>query len=212
MSKQITAAGIVVMANGLTTVRYTVDMVSRIKRLISEKAQRIDFVQLPTAMNKEEALAYISTLEKFSSEEDQRIIGDASDRRAAKPVSYLAALRELVGQVAKSAQGKSATWIHYEVTKIAKERGQRLACATTLNKYIQAALDEVKEEQIDPATMKQIVTTINLQTYNMVRAGVLQAQAAAVRLQATLAKKGIQVGEKRLVAMLAELKPGVFSA
>ena len=212
MSKQFTVAGIVVMANGLTTVRFSNDLETRIKTLVGDKAWRIDFVQLPTAMNNEEALDHLASLSQFSSEEDQAIIADAREKRVAEPVSYLAALRELVSQVAKTAQGKSATWIHYEVTKIAQARGQRLASATTLNKYIQAALDEVKEEQIDPATMKQIVTTINLQTYNLVRAGVLQAQAAAVRLQASLAKKGIQVGEKRLVAMLADLKPGVFSA
>lgn len=90
MEKKFAAAGIVVMANGLTTVRYTVDMISRVKKLISEKAQRIDFVELPEAMNKEQALAYISALEKFSSEEDQRIIGDASDRRAARVAAQTA--------------------------------------------------------------------------------------------------------------------------
>lgn len=80
MEKQFTVAGIVTMSNGLTTVRFTNDMIGRIKTLVAGKAQRIDFVELPEPMNKEQALAYISTLEKFSSEEDQRIISDANDR------------------------------------------------------------------------------------------------------------------------------------
>ena len=79
MEKKFTAAGIVVMANGLTTVQFSNDLETCINALVGDKAQRIDFVQLPTAMSKEEALVYISALEKFSSEEDQRIIGDASD-------------------------------------------------------------------------------------------------------------------------------------
>lgn len=62
--------------NGNTKVRFTDDMVRRIKQFTKGGASRIDLVELPTEMDKIEALKYIATLEMFASPGDQATIAD----------------------------------------------------------------------------------------------------------------------------------------
>lgn len=62
--------------NGNVKVRFTHDMVRRVKQFSKGGAERIDFVELPTEMNKIDALKYMLTCKEFSSEDDQATIND----------------------------------------------------------------------------------------------------------------------------------------
>ena len=73
-------AGITVH-NGNAKVRFTDDMVRRIKQFSKGGASRIDLVELPSEMSKLEALTYIATLPEFQSASDQALIGDAIEDR-----------------------------------------------------------------------------------------------------------------------------------
>jgi len=72
--------------NGNAKVRFTDDMVRRIKQFTKGGATRADFVELPSEMTKVEALKYMFTLPDFASPEDQALIGDAlADREKTAP-------------------------------------------------------------------------------------------------------------------------------
>ena len=62
--------------NGNTKVRFTDDMVRRIKQFTKGGASRIDLVELPSEMTKIEALNHMATLEMFASRGDQATIAD----------------------------------------------------------------------------------------------------------------------------------------
>lgn len=62
--------------NGNSKVRFTHDLVRRVKQFSKGGATRIDFVELPTEMTKLEALRYMLTCSEFQSEEDQATIND----------------------------------------------------------------------------------------------------------------------------------------
>ena len=62
--------------NGNAKVRFTDDMVRRIKQFTKGGASRVDFVELPSEMTKIEALNYLATLPEFPSPSDQATIAD----------------------------------------------------------------------------------------------------------------------------------------
>ena len=62
--------------NGNAKVRFTDDMVRRIKQFTKGGASRVDFVELPSEMTKVEALKYLATLSEFASPSDQATIAD----------------------------------------------------------------------------------------------------------------------------------------
>ena len=62
--------------NGNAKVRFTDDMVRRIKQFTKGGASRVDFVELPSEMTKVEALKYLATLPEFASASDQATIAD----------------------------------------------------------------------------------------------------------------------------------------
>lgn len=62
--------------NGNTKIRFTDDMVRRVKQFSKGGATRIDFIDLPEPMTKIEALKYMLTCKEFSSEDDQATIQD----------------------------------------------------------------------------------------------------------------------------------------
>ena len=79
-AKLFNVAGITVH-NGNAKVRFTDDMGRRVKQFSKGGASRVDFVQLPSAMTKIEALRYLLSVSNFSSAEDQATINEAlSDR------------------------------------------------------------------------------------------------------------------------------------
>jgi hypothetical protein len=55
-------------------VRFTEDMVRRVKQFTKGGATRCDFIELPNEMTKIEALKYMLTRREFSSAEDQATI------------------------------------------------------------------------------------------------------------------------------------------
>ena len=63
--------------NGNTKVRFTDDMVRRIKQFTKGGASRIDLVELPSEMNKVEALKYLAAHADFQSPGDQATIADS---------------------------------------------------------------------------------------------------------------------------------------
>ena len=62
--------------NGNAKIRFTHDMVRRVKQFSKGGATRIDFIELPEEMTKIEALKYMLTCKEFSSEDDQATIQD----------------------------------------------------------------------------------------------------------------------------------------
>lgn len=74
-------AGITVH-NGNAKVRFTDDMIRRIKQFTKGGATRCEFVELPSEMTKVEALKYLLAHQDFQSAEDQATINDALQDRA----------------------------------------------------------------------------------------------------------------------------------
>ena len=62
--------------NGNAKVRFTDDMVRRIKQFTKGGASRVDFIELPSEMTKIEALNYMATHDEFKSPGDQATITD----------------------------------------------------------------------------------------------------------------------------------------
>ena len=62
--------------NGNAKVRFTDDMVRRIKQFTKGGATRVDFVELPSEMTKVDALKYLATLPEFANASDQATIAD----------------------------------------------------------------------------------------------------------------------------------------
>lgn len=76
MSNQLfTSVGITVH-NGNAKIRFTDDMVRRIKQFNKGGATRCDFVELPNEMNKVEALRFMLEHPNFQSAGDQATISD----------------------------------------------------------------------------------------------------------------------------------------
>jgi len=63
--------------NGNSKVRFTDDMVRRVKQFSKGGATRIDLVDLPSEMTKVEALKYMQTLDQFKDANDQALISDS---------------------------------------------------------------------------------------------------------------------------------------
>ena len=80
MAKTFKVAGIT-SHDGSIKVRFTDDMVRRIKQFTKGGATRCDFVELPSEMTKVEALKYLASLDQFKSASDQATIADALEDR-----------------------------------------------------------------------------------------------------------------------------------
>lgn len=63
--------------NGNSKVRFTDDMIRRVKQFTKGGASRIDLIELPSEMTKLEALKHLQAHADFQSAEDQALIGDA---------------------------------------------------------------------------------------------------------------------------------------
>jgi hypothetical protein len=64
-----------------TKIRFTDDMVRRIKQFTKGGASRVDFIELPSEMTKLEALKYMATQPEFASAGDQATIADCIEDR-----------------------------------------------------------------------------------------------------------------------------------
>ena len=77
MAKQTFKVAGITTHNGNTKVRFTDDMVRRIKQFTKGGASRIDLVELPSEMTKIEALQYLAAHAEFQSAGDQATIADS---------------------------------------------------------------------------------------------------------------------------------------
>lgn len=84
VEKTFKVAGITVHGD-VTKVRFTDDMVRRIKQFTKGGATRCDFVELPNEMNKVDAITYLQGHNDFQSPEDQATLADALADRSVKP-------------------------------------------------------------------------------------------------------------------------------
>lgn len=86
-----------------TKVRFTDDMVRRIKQFTKGGATRVDLVELPSAMTKVEALKYLQANAEFQSPGDQATIADSlSDRVKEVKVKTPKAVKVKVVKVTKT--------------------------------------------------------------------------------------------------------------
>jgi len=85
-----------------TKVRFTDDMVRRIKQFTKGGASRVDLVELPTAMTKVEALTYLKSHADFQSPGDQATIIDSLTDRAVVVKTPKAAKAPKVVKVTKT--------------------------------------------------------------------------------------------------------------
>ena len=79
-NKTFKVVGITVHGDS-TKVRFTDDMVRRIKQFTKGGATRCEFIELPNEMTKIEALKYMLTRPEFASANDQATINDALQDR-----------------------------------------------------------------------------------------------------------------------------------
>ena len=109
-----------------TKVRFTDDMVRRIKQFTKGGATRVDLVELPTAMTKVEALKYLQAHAEFQSPSDQATITDSlSDR-----------VKEVKVKVAKVAKVKAV-----KSAKVAKTKTKASTVTVVVAK---PSLDAIK--------------------------------------------------------------------
>ena len=95
--------------NGTSKVRFTDDMVRRVKQFSKGGATRCEFITLPESMTKLDGLEYMLTHDMFSSPEDQATISDAIADRSktsgkVKVTMSLEAIRERANQNADTAE------------------------------------------------------------------------------------------------------------
>jgi hypothetical protein len=81
--------------NGNAKVRFTDDMVRRIKQFTKGGASRVDFVELPSEMTKVEALKYLATLPEFASASDQATIADTLEDKTKEASKGKSKLKQL---------------------------------------------------------------------------------------------------------------------
>jgi hypothetical protein len=77
MSKTTFKVAGITTHNGNSKVRFTDDMVRRVKQFSKGGASRIDLIELPTEMTKIEALQYLQAHADYQSPDDQALINDA---------------------------------------------------------------------------------------------------------------------------------------
>lgn len=126
MSKLFTIAGITTHSgkdsNGTvsarTKVRYGTDMIRLVKMLNNPKKiedkrlgiclapERVDLVNLPNEMTKEDAIRYLSTLDEFKSPADQEVLQEALGSRTPKAPKAPKAVKVPVSMDAIKARAK----------------------------------------------------------------------------------------------------------
>jgi hypothetical protein len=77
MAKQTFKVAGITTHNGNSKVRFTDDMIRRVKQFSKGGATRIDLIELPSEMTKVESLKYLQAHADFQSPADQALIADA---------------------------------------------------------------------------------------------------------------------------------------
>ena len=98
--------------NGNAKVRFTDDMVRRVKQFTKGGASRCDFIELPSEMTKVEALKYMLTCKEYQSAEDQATIADTladKEKEASKGTVKVKAQKPSLDAI--KARGKKDTTV-----------------------------------------------------------------------------------------------------
>lgn len=77
MAKQTFKVAGITTHNGNSKVRFTDDLIRRVKQFSKGGATRIDLMELPSEMTKVDCLKYLQTHADFQSPSDQALIADA---------------------------------------------------------------------------------------------------------------------------------------
>lgn len=124
MAKQSFKVAGITTHNTVSKVRFTDDMVRRVKQFGKGGATRIDLIELPSEMTKVEALKYLQAHSDFQSAEDQALIADAlADREKTK--------REVSVKVSKAKAKPSVDAIKARVKKAKEVTPEEVLAATT---------------------------------------------------------------------------------
>ena len=118
--------------NDVTKVRFTDDLIRRVKQFTKGQASRVDLIELPEAMSKLDALKYLQTHEMFQSPDDQAVIADAiADREPApkkekkvKEVKVKVSKKEKPSLDAIKARGKKENVTAEDLVAMAIEQSQ----------------------------------------------------------------------------------------
>lgn len=107
MAKQTFKFAGITVFNGNAKVRFTDDMVRRIKQFTKGGQSRCDYVELPTEMNKLDALKYLASHPDFQSPSDQATISDTladKTKEAAKGTAKVKMAKAVTARAVKSAK------------------------------------------------------------------------------------------------------------
>lgn len=121
-NQAITVAGITSHGTFINKVRFTVNLVRRIKQFAKVNASRIDLVELPNPMSRLEAIAYLKTHADFQSAEDQATLDEAVETRTPKTPKVKAVKAEKVVKTPK-----------VKAVKVAKAKVVKTAAKPTLD-------------------------------------------------------------------------------
>jgi hypothetical protein len=77
MTEQVFKVAGITTHNGNSKVRFTDDLIRRVKQFTKGGATRIDLMELPSAMSKVDALKYLQGHQDFQSPDDQALIADS---------------------------------------------------------------------------------------------------------------------------------------
>ena len=97
--------------NGNTKVRFTDDMIRRVKQFSKGCATRIDLIELPSEMTKVEAVKHLMTLDQFKSAEDQATLADCladKEKAAGKGEVKVKATKPSIDSIKAKAKAKKA--------------------------------------------------------------------------------------------------------
>lgn len=117
-------------------VRFTDDMIRRIKQFTKGGATRCEFVELPNPMTKVEALKYMQSNDKFQSIEDQATIADSlADREKEAKVGTVKV------KVEKTAKAKGKAKPSLDAIKARSKKPAKAAVAEASDTAGQPAVD-----------------------------------------------------------------------
>lgn len=109
--------------NGNSKVRFTDDMVRRVKQFSKGGATRIDLVELPSEMTKIEALTYLQAHADFQSAGDQALISDSLADREKAPKSVKVKVTKANKPTMSSIKAKVAKTKEVSAEELLKEVG-----------------------------------------------------------------------------------------
>ena len=109
MSQLFTVAGTSTLPEGGTKVRYANDM-TRVKVLVKGGHENIDLIELPTAMTKEDIVAYLIKIDFANGDADKQaaINAEATKRKVGETVAKAKSAKGNVKVVAKAAKAVKA--------------------------------------------------------------------------------------------------------